>query len=100
MALAANSRFWQEKRLELLKELRPNLSRVAVLSNPTNPYCVIAVQHARAAAAARGELRHDLQESFCPRPCPRVQSSLQSRRERPRRFRADGPQPDPAGGRS
>ena len=32
----------EEKRLELLKELRPNLSRVAVLSNSTNPYCVIA----------------------------------------------------------
>jgi len=44
----------EEKRLELLKELRPNLSRVAVLSNPTNPYCVIAVQHARPAAAALG----------------------------------------------
>ena len=44
----------EEKRLELLKELRPNLSRVAVLSNPTNPYCVIAVQQARRGAAALG----------------------------------------------
>ena len=44
----------EEKRLELLKELRPNLSRVAVLSNPTNPYCVIAVRHARRGAAALG----------------------------------------------
>jgi putative tryptophan/tyrosine transport system substrate-binding protein len=44
----------EEKRLELLKELRPNLLRVAVLSNPTNPYCVIAVQHTRPAAAALG----------------------------------------------
>jgi putative tryptophan/tyrosine transport system substrate-binding protein len=42
------------KRLELLKELLPNLSRVAVLSNPTNPYCVIALQHARRGAAALG----------------------------------------------
>jgi putative ABC transport system substrate-binding protein len=42
------------KRLELLKELLPNLSRVAVLSNSTNPYCVIAVEHARRAAAALG----------------------------------------------
>ena len=44
----------EEKRLELLKELRPNLSRVAVLSNSTNPYCVIAVEHARRGAAALG----------------------------------------------
>lgn len=44
----------EEKRLELLKELLPNLSRVAVLSNSTNPYCVIAVQHARRGAAALG----------------------------------------------
>jgi putative tryptophan/tyrosine transport system substrate-binding protein len=44
----------EEKRLELLKELRPNLSRVAVLSNSTNPYCVIAVQQARRGAAALG----------------------------------------------
>jgi putative ABC transport system substrate-binding protein len=44
----------EEKRLELLKEFRPNLSRVAVLSNSTNPYCVIAVEHARRGAAALG----------------------------------------------
>jgi putative ABC transport system substrate-binding protein len=44
----------EEKRLELLKELLPNLSRVAVLSNPTNPYCVIAVEYARREAAALG----------------------------------------------
>jgi putative ABC transport system substrate-binding protein len=44
----------EEKRLELLKELRPNLLQVAVLSNPTNPYCVIAVRHARRGAAALG----------------------------------------------
>jgi putative tryptophan/tyrosine transport system substrate-binding protein len=29
------------KRLELLKKLLPSFSRVAVLSNPTNPYCDI-----------------------------------------------------------
>jgi putative tryptophan/tyrosine transport system substrate-binding protein len=40
------------KRLELLKELLPSLSRVAVLSNPANPYCVIAVQQARRGATA------------------------------------------------
>ena len=44
----------EEKRLELLKELLPNLSRVAVLSNPTNPYCAIAVEFARRGAAALG----------------------------------------------
>jgi len=44
----------EEKRLELLKELMPKLSRVAVLSNPTNPYCLIAVQYARRGAAALG----------------------------------------------
>jgi putative tryptophan/tyrosine transport system substrate-binding protein len=44
----------EEKRLELLKELLPNLSRVAVLSNSTNPYCVVAVQYARRAAAGLG----------------------------------------------
>jgi putative tryptophan/tyrosine transport system substrate-binding protein len=35
------------KRLELLKKLLPSLSRVAVLSNPSNPYCAIAVGEAR-----------------------------------------------------
>ena len=44
----------EEKRLALLKELRPSLSRVAVLSNPTNPYSVIAVEHAQQGAAALG----------------------------------------------
>jgi putative ABC transport system substrate-binding protein len=40
------------KRIELLKELLANLARVAVLSNPTNPFCTVAVQNARAAATA------------------------------------------------
>jgi putative ABC transport system substrate-binding protein len=40
------------KRIELLKELLANLVRVAVLSNPTNPFCTVAVQNARAAATA------------------------------------------------
>jgi putative ABC transport system substrate-binding protein len=44
----------EEKRLALLKELRPSLSRVEVLSNPTNPYSVIAVEHAQRGAAALG----------------------------------------------
>jgi ABC-type uncharacterized transport system substrate-binding protein len=42
------------KRLELLKKLLPNLSRVAVLSNPSNPYCAIAVREARLGATALG----------------------------------------------
>src|SRR5262245_18229606 len=40
------------KRIELLKELLANLARVAVLSNPTNPFCNVAVESARAAATA------------------------------------------------
>ena len=42
------------KRLELLRELIPNLTRVAVISNPTNPYCLIAVEFAERAAKALG----------------------------------------------
>src|SRR5215471_15582833 len=42
------------KRLELLKKLLPSFSRVAVLSNPSNPYCTIAVREARLGAAALG----------------------------------------------
>jgi putative ABC transport system substrate-binding protein len=39
------------KRIELLKELlAASLARVTVLSNPTNPFCVVAVERARAAA--------------------------------------------------
>jgi putative ABC transport system substrate-binding protein len=39
------------KRLELVNELIPNVSRVVVLSNPSNPYCRVAVEQARRAAA-------------------------------------------------
>src|SRR5262249_10155869 len=42
----------EKKRLELLKELLPDLSRVVVLSNPTNPYSVVAVQSSQRGAAA------------------------------------------------
>jgi putative ABC transport system substrate-binding protein len=49
----------EEKRLELLKDLLPRLSRVAALWNPTNPFNSIAVQHARSAADALG-VRVDL----------------------------------------
>jgi putative tryptophan/tyrosine transport system substrate-binding protein len=50
------------KRLELLKKLLPSFSRVAVLSNPSNPYCAIAVEEARRGAAALG-LQFDLVEA-------------------------------------
>jgi putative tryptophan/tyrosine transport system substrate-binding protein len=50
------------KRLELLKKLLPSLSRVAVLSNPSNPYCAIAVGEARRGATALN-LQFDLMEA-------------------------------------
>ena len=50
------------KRLELLKKLLPGFSRVAVLSNPSNPYCAIAVREARRGAAELG-LQFDLVEA-------------------------------------
>ena len=40
------------KRLELLREIIPKLSRVIVLSNPENPVVVLSVQETRAAAQA------------------------------------------------
>src|SRR5207248_850886 len=40
------------KRIELLKELLASLARVAVLSNPINPFCIVAVERARVAAKA------------------------------------------------
>lgn len=62
----------EPKRLELLKELLPNLSRVGVLGNATNPYSAIAMKHAQRGApslgltlefvAVRGV--HDLDEAF------------------------------------
>jgi len=52
----------EAKRLELLKELVTNASRVAVLSNPTNPYCILAVKNAQLGAAALG-LHLDLIEA-------------------------------------
>ena len=40
------------KRLELLKELLPSLSRVAVLVNPANSFSAVALHNARPAATA------------------------------------------------
>src|SRR5205807_8477528 len=40
------------KRIELLKDLLASLARVALLSNPTNPFCIVAVERARVAATA------------------------------------------------
>jgi putative ABC transport system substrate-binding protein len=50
------------KRLELLKKVLPSFSRVAVLSNPSNPYCGIAVREARLGATALG-LQFELVEA-------------------------------------
>ena len=50
------------KRLELLKKLDPSLSRVAVISNPSNPYCAIAVREAQLGATALG-LQMDVLEA-------------------------------------
>jgi putative tryptophan/tyrosine transport system substrate-binding protein len=38
------------KRLEILKELLPAVSRVAVFSDPANPYSALAMQQVRSAA--------------------------------------------------
>jgi putative ABC transport system substrate-binding protein len=60
------------KRIELLKELLANLARVAVLPNPTNPFCIVAVERARFAATAlhldlevvEAAEEHDLDRAF------------------------------------
>jgi ABC-type uncharacterized transport system substrate-binding protein len=43
-----------QKRLELLKEVVPNLERVTALSNPGNPAVTLALQETQAAAQALG----------------------------------------------
>src|SRR5262245_48962221 len=50
------------KRLEPPTKLLPSISRVAVLSNPSNPYCAIAVGEARRGATALN-LQFDLLEA-------------------------------------
>jgi ABC-type uncharacterized transport system substrate-binding protein len=49
-----------QKRLELLKEVVPNLDRVAVLSNPGNPAVILALQETQAAAQALGLTLHSI----------------------------------------
>jgi putative ABC transport system substrate-binding protein len=44
------------KRLELIGELLGRFSRVVVFSNPTNPYCIVALERARAATALRAQV--------------------------------------------
>jgi ABC-type uncharacterized transport system substrate-binding protein len=51
------------KRLELLKRVLPSFSRVTVLSNPSNPYCLIAAREARLGATALG-LQFDLVDAL------------------------------------
>jgi putative ABC transport system substrate-binding protein len=63
------------KRLELLKKLNPGLSRVAVISNPSNPYCAIAVREAQLGAAALG-LQMDLLEASDSRSLEDVLQTL------------------------
>src|SRR6516165_10476690 len=63
------------KRLELLKKLNPSLSRVAVISNPSNPYCAIAVREAELGAAALG-LQVDLLEASDSRSLEDVLQTL------------------------
>jgi putative tryptophan/tyrosine transport system substrate-binding protein len=50
--LSAQAAELEGKRLELIKGLLARFSRVAVLSNPTNPYCTVAVESARRGATA------------------------------------------------
>jgi putative ABC transport system substrate-binding protein len=67
------------KRLELLKELLPSLSRVAVLVNPANRFSLIALDHARSSAIALG-LRIDSVEASSVADLERVFAALRSDR--------------------
>jgi putative tryptophan/tyrosine transport system substrate-binding protein len=68
------------KRIELLKELVANLARVVVLSNPTNPFCIVAVESARAAATA---LHFDLEVVEAAKERDLDRAFLTLRRQRP-----------------
>jgi ABC-type uncharacterized transport system substrate-binding protein len=51
------------KRLELLKEIVPNLSSIAVLSNPRNPQSKIEMEEMQTAARAMGLRLHPVEAS-------------------------------------
>jgi putative ABC transport system substrate-binding protein len=65
----------ESKRIELVKELIPNLSRVTMLSNPTNPYSDIAVKYARLGATALG-LQLDVADISTERDIDKVLPTL------------------------
>jgi putative ABC transport system substrate-binding protein len=67
------------KRIQLLKQLLANLTRVAMLSNPTNPFCNVAVEHARAAATAL-DLNLDVVEAADERELDRAFLTLSRQR--------------------
>ena len=67
------------KRLELLKELLPSLSRVAVLVNPANSFTMLALDHARSGAIALG-LRLDAVEASSVADLERALTALRSDR--------------------
>src|SRR5262249_59464881 len=45
---------WVAKQLELLKETVPKIRRVAILSNPANPYHQLAIREVNVAARSLG----------------------------------------------
>jgi len=67
------------KRLELLKELLPSLSRVAVLLNPANRFSAVALDSARSGAIALG-LRLDPVEASSVADLERALTALRSDR--------------------
>ena len=67
------------KRLELLKELLPSLSRVAVLVNPANSFTMLALDSARSGAIALG-LRLDPVEASSVADLDRALPALRSDR--------------------
>jgi len=69
----------EEKRLELLKEIVPRISRVGLIGNPTNSYTVFALQHARL-AAQRLNVSLSVQEAHDPATLDNVLDKLTKER--------------------